>query len=93
MFFITTIDTRNNDKRCVGYYSTFENAETAVLNNACDIWETCYDYVVIENVDEGLYQYDQNAVWYKWNDLDEKYIKRIEGRPEQYKNIVGFAIG
>ena len=92
MYFITTIDSKDNDMRCVGYYSTFEKAEEAVLDNACDIWETCYDYCVIENVEEGLYQYDQNPVWYKWDDLNEEY-KRIEEVPEEYKKQIGFGIG
>ena len=95
MYFITTIETKKGDikdTRCVGYYKTFEKAEEAVLDNACDIWETCYDYAVIENVEEGLYQYDQNPVWYKWDDLNEEYVK-MEGKPEQYKNQIGFGIG
>jgi hypothetical protein len=92
MYFITTIDSKDGDTRCVGYYSTFEKAEGAVLDNACDIWETCYDYAVIENVGEGLYQYDQDPVWYKWDDLNEEYVK-MEGRPKQYKNQIGFGIG
>ena len=92
MYFITTIDSKDGDQRCVGYYSSFEKAEEVVLDNIFDICETCYDYAVIENIPEGLYQYDQNAIWYKWNDVDEKYEK-IEKRPEQYKKFVGFAIG
>ena len=92
MYFITTIDSRDDDMRCVGYYSTFEKAEEAVLDNACDINETCYNYVVIENVGEGLYQYDQDAIWYQWDDLNEEY-KRMERKPDKYKNQVGFGIG
>lgn len=92
MYFITTIDSTDGTTRCVGYYSTFEKAEEVVLDNACDIWETCYGYAIIENIDEGLYQYDQSPVWYKWDDINEKYIK-IKNVPEQYKNIIGFAIG
>ena len=92
MYFISTIDSKDNTTRCVGYFTTFDRAEEAVLDNACDIWETCYDYAVIENLGEGLYQYDQNAVWYKWDDINEEYVK-IEGRPEQYRNQVGFSIG
>ena len=92
MYFITTIDSRDDDMRCVGYCSTFEKAEEIISDNACDIWETCYDYAVIENIEEGLYQYDHDAVWYKWDDLNEKYEK-IEEKPEQYKKLVGFAIG
>lgn len=92
MYFITTIDSKRDDRRCVGYLKDFEEAEITVFENAMDICETCYDYAVIENIPEGLYQYDQNAKWYKWNDLEEKYEK-IESRPEKYKNTVGFAIG
>ena len=92
MYFITTIDSKDGDTRCVGYFSTFKKAEEIILDNACDIWETCYDYAVIENIEEGLYQYDHDAVWYKWNDLNEKYEK-IEEKPEQYKKLIGFAIG
>lgn len=92
MYFITTVDSKDGDMRCVGYYSTFEKAEEAVLDNACDIWETCYDYCVIEDVEEGLYQYDQSPAWYKWDDLNEEY-KRIEEVPEEYKKQIGFGIG
>lgn len=92
MYFITTIDSKDGDTRCVGYYSTFEKAEKAILNNACDIWETCYNYCVIENIKEGLYQYDQEPIWYEWNKIKEQYEK-IEEKPEGYERMVGFAIG
>ena len=92
MYFITIIDSKDDTTRGVGYYSTFEKAQRAVLNNACDIWETCYDYAVIENIEEGLYQWDTDAKWYQWDDINEEY-KPMEGKPEQYKKMVGFAIG
>ena len=92
MYFITTIDSKEDDTRCVGYYSSFEKAEEIVLDNVFDICETCYDYAIIECVPEGLYEYDDKPVWYKWNDVDEKYEK-IEQPPKQYINMVGFAIG
>lgn len=90
MYFISTIDTVDDDTRCVGYFSSFADAEKVVLNNICDIWETCYDLVVIEHIQEGLYQYDPHAKWYKWN--TDKY-ERINGKPNKYKNQIGFAIG
>ena len=92
MYFITTIDSTNDDTRCVGYFKDFEEAEIRVLENAMDICETCYDYAVIENVPEGLYQYDQNAKWYKF-DYDKNVYRKIEGRPAKYERIVGLAIG
>lgn len=92
MYFITTIQSRTDESRCVGYFSSFEEAEEAVEENYLDLHETIYDYIVIENIPEGLYRYDQDAKWYKWNNSKERYEK-IEGRPEEYSNIVGFGIG
>ena len=92
MYFVTTIDSNHDDTRCVGYFKEFKDAEIRVLENVLDIYETCYDYAVIENVPEGFYQYDFTPKWYKWNVSKEKYEK-IKERPEKYKNTIGFAIG
>ena len=92
MYFVTTIDPKDDDMRCVGYFNKFKKAEKSVLNNACDIHETCYNYCVIENIKEGLYQYDYNAIWYQWDDINKEY-KKIKGIPEKYKHMIGFAIG
>ena len=92
MYFITTIDSEKDDTRCVGYYTEFKKAEDAILDNIFDIYETCYDYAVIENIPEGLYKYDDFPVWYKWNDTDGKY-ERVTEIPKQYKRMAGFAIG
>ena len=94
MYFITTIQFKNGieeDRRCVGYFKSFEEAERIVLNNIGDIEETIYNYCVIENIPEGIYQYDQNAKWYKFDDLVEMY-KPCEP-PEELHNVVGFGIG
>ena len=92
MYFITTIDSKDDDTRCVGYFKHFEEAERAVLRNSFDICETCYDYVTIENIEEGIYQYDFQPKWYKWNNDKEQY-EPIEESPKKYKKWVGFAIG
>ena len=80
MYFITTIETKKGDvkdTRCVGYFKTFEDAEQAVIKNACDIWETCYDYAVIERIPFGLYPEigDPNTErwYYKYNVETNKY--------------------
>ena len=90
MYFITTIETKKGDikdTRCVGYYKTFEEAEQAVMENACDIWETCYDYAVIENIKEGLYQYDFHP---------NGYVKCEQPdfvNPKGGVGMIGYAIG
>lgn len=93
MYFITTIDSKDDSRRCVGYFSSFEDAEYVALHNVFDIYETCYDYLVIENIPEGLYQYDFNPVWYKYQKLTNTY-ERCE-RPSFVKAIgdIGYAIG
>lgn len=92
MYFVTTIDMIEDDMRCVGYFQTFEEAEKAVLYNICDIWETCYDIVVIEHIKDGLYQYDKKPKWYEWDYMKGEYEK-INEPPKKYKNQIGFAIG
>lgn len=93
MYFVTTVDSRTEDTRCVGYFKTFEKAENVVLHNACDIWETCYDYAVIENIPEGLYQYDFHPTWYKWHKLAGGYIECEKPLFVDAIGGVGYAIG
>ena len=99
MYFITTIETKKGDvkdTRCVGYFKTFEEAEQAVIKNACDIWETCYDYAVIENIKEGLYQYDFHPTWYKYHKLTSGYVKCEQPDFVNLKGgvgMIGYAIG
>ena len=94
MYFITTLQIKNNDiedSRCVGYFSSFEKAEQIVKNNTYDLEETIYNYIVIENIPEGIYQYDQNAKWYKFNRNTEKYDPC--DKPKEMNHLVGFGIG
>lgn len=94
MYFVTTLDVNDHTTRCVGYFSTFEKAEDLVTHNYCDINETCYKYAIIENIPEGIYQYDYNPTWYKYNALKDEY-ERCEKpvRELKFDNAVGYAIG
>lgn len=101
MFFITIhyIKTENDvsdilNSRCIGYYKDYQNALNTIENNYCDIYEFGhYNYVVIENIPEGLYQYDDNPTWFKVDfdpNKNEYKIKQIES---PIKNIFGYSIG
>lgn len=91
-YFITSIDIKDGDKRCVGYVETYDEAELIVTENMYDLNETCYDYVVIEHIPFGIYQYDYSAKWFKYDYVNDKYVP-LDACPDGYKNQIGFAIG
>ena len=94
MYFITTIQEKNDkiiDQRCVGYYDTYDEAEELLMANAYDFCETIYNYAVIEAIPSGVYQYDTEPKWFKYNELEDTYEKC--DKPEFAKCQVGFAIG
>ena len=91
MYFITTMSPKST--RCVGYVSSAEEAVNIVKNNSCDLNEAgYYPYAVIENVAEGIYQYDSNPFWFKYNDETDEYEEST--RPDFIEEwYVGFSIG
>lgn len=78
--------------RTVGWYKKYKKAEECVLKNFGDIYECgYYPYAVIEEVEEGLYPYNENTWWFAW-DQDKKAYLPIE-KPEKLKNICNYSIG
>lgn len=78
------------DSRIVGWYSSLPEAELCVKENWGDIWETCYEYAIIEYVQEGLYPITQRW-YYKWNPSTWKYEPIDE--PNCIKHITNISIG
>lgn len=93
MYFITTITKDFNEFRCIGYFKDLSNAKRILEYNVHDVYECgYYPYAVIEFIPEGIYRYDLEPQWYKWDKIDNKYIECIF-QPLEIKNCVGFAIG
>ena len=57
----------------MGFYHNFDDATESVIENACDINETCYDYAVIEEITPGLYSYPRYRWFYKFNRNKNEY--------------------
>ncbi len=63
----------DNYSVCIGsnrspcFKHTFKEAEEVVLNNIGDIWETCYDYAVIEEINCQIYPRHKTHKFYKYN--------------------------
>ena len=66
-----------------GWYLKKEDAEHIIKNNITDIWETCYDYAVLEECNEGMYDFGRERTYYKYNTETHKYIEMdIKDIPE-----------
>ena len=61
------------DTRSVGWRPTLELAVETVETNMCDIWEYCYDYACIEELDYGLYPISRERWFYKYNQKTGRY--------------------
>lgn len=72
----------------IGWFSAERRAREFVINNECDIWETIYDYALIEEWCEGYSGYTLDAYWYKYNREIDKYEPILA--PERAKNFCGF---
>lgn len=79
-------------ERNVGFYVDFNNAYEIVHNNGGDLWETIYEYAMIEEVGEGLYgSAGMRTWWFKYNHETGLYDEIP--MPEFCKNKFGFIIG
>ena len=59
----------------LGVFTSFEEAEWIVLNNAMDIHEELFMYAIIYKVEFGLYQYESQCFYYKYNEEKGEYEK------------------
>ena len=76
--------------RTFGYYITKDNAIESVKHNVFDIHETIYDYMLIEEVEEGLYNPSTIRGWFKYAG-NNTYTEIPE--PDFMKHFVGIGMG
>ena len=74
----------------VGYYSSKEEAFNAVHNNRGDMYETLYDYAIIEEVEEGLYPCSMTRWFFKFNSALQKYEDMKE--PDGFSSCCGLVV-
>ena len=72
--------------RTFGYYVNSNDAKEAVKYNYSDIFESMYDYMVIEHIEEGLYTPASGRLFFKWNHEKREYeeIELIEDHCGNY---------
>lgn len=92
IYTVTTIEDLVNlasPSRCVGWCETEEAARMAVETNEGDIYEGCFDYVVIECSGPGMFYVSKQVQWYEWKDGAYREIEC----PERIKKVVNWGIG
>ena len=79
--------------RLVGWYGAYETAVSAVMENWCGIDEHCYDYALIEKIEEGFYRPANSSErwWFKYDHETNTYVPAEE--PKEYEHYSGFTIG
>ena len=79
--------------RTWGFYTNKEDALSALETNRTDMWETVYDYAILEPYYEGIsgYAFEEDRYWFKYNREKDSY-ELIEA-PEGVLHYVSFALG
>ena len=79
------------ERRCVGWFDNFDEANNAVENNFSNIHEDMYNYAIIEKMESGLLMPDLDRTVYKWDKNTEKFV-RID-TPIELSKSSNFGIG
>ena len=77
--------------RCWGFYSNKEDALNTLHENRTDLWETIYDYAILEEYHEGISNSTLNRQFFKYDMEKDGYFEIKE--PECVKHVYGFALG
>lgn len=82
----------DNHTRCIGYYTTLEDARSNIIGNAETLAEhDYYQYAIIEAFGPGWYPHADIEEWYEFIEHGKK-ARKIK-KPEKYRQICNFAIG
>lgn len=96
MYFITVFENvaewpNTGDQRAWGYYYKFADAKRAVENNLTNLHENCYNYALIERIDQGICGYAEQMQWYVWDYENQRYTEMDQ--PESMKRLCNLALG
>ena len=95
-WFLTSIvvddnNPRSRNSRCFGYYANYSDAMSAVTKNQCDMRECLYDYLVMEEIGEGIHPEVMQENWFKWNDGLNGWHRC--NKPSEFVGSINWALG
>ena len=77
--------------RTWGYYRDHNIALQALHENWTDMWETIYDYAVLEEIEEGLCPIPESVQWFKYDRERDGYFE-ID-MPDGESGLTSFVLG
>ena len=80
------------DKRCWGFYANKQDALNTLHENRTDLWETIYNYAVLEKYYEGISNEEIGSRQFFKYDIERNGYFEID-EPECVKHLCSFAIG
>lgn len=97
IYTITTIphDFPFRDSRCLGWFNSCADAFAEVRNNSGDMNEDGhYRYVVIEEVESGIYSFPRKEFWFEWiSGTASTGYSILDKKPNRFNNVVCFSMG
>jgi len=88
---------RKGHTRTFGYYKALLDAINAVENNYGDMQECLYNYIVIEELHEGIHSLVEKEYWYNW--VGERSLSENSGKwvlcekPDWAAGTINWGIG
>ena len=87
MYFVTSVSKASEEDkrlgfhfggtRCWAYYCNKNDAFSCVQNNETDIWETVYDFAVVEQIAEGILPRLIERWWFEF-DIEKREFRQVE---------------
>jgi len=72
MYFVTAVRSPRFfqflKRRCFGFYNIHADASAAIETNVGNLHDEAYDFVVLEQIAEGVPTVIENRWWYEWDD-------------------------
>ena len=91
MHFITALHwdgVRITSSSTFGYFNDHDEAHGCVARNTCNMDERLYNYLVIEDVPEGLYPMPKSECWFEWT--EEQMLWQSCSAPDFSKRIINW---
>lgn len=79
------------DHRTFGFYQERQEACIAIEENRGNMEECLYNYLVLEEINEGIHPEVQTELWYHWSEEHRKWMPCT--KPSEFIAIVNWALG